>query len=105
MLGPPCKGVRHVDILRAKANRGIWGLAHVFDKKLYLTRDFVDADFAPKDLKPPKPAHELMNPSAPNNVRPVSPVAKRRRPLSMCKSSGCGIAGRRVEGGFCRELP
>ena len=36
-----------VDILWAKANRGIWGLAHVFENKLYLTRDLVDAEYVP----------------------------------------------------------
>ena len=54
-----------VDILWAKANRGIWGLAQVFDKKLYLTRDLAAADFVPKDLKLLKPALEPESPKQP----------------------------------------
>ena len=76
-----------------KGQQGIWGSALVFDKKLYLTRDLVFADFVPTDLKLPKPAPE---PEPPNNLLPMSPVAKRRRPVSVCKCSGCVIAGRRM---------
>ena len=28
----------------------IWGLAHVFNKHLYLTRNLIDGDFIPKKL-------------------------------------------------------
>ena len=45
------------------AARGIWGLGHVFEDKLYFTKDIVDDSFVPKNRKPkpipkcaPKPA-------------------------------------------------
>jgi hypothetical protein len=41
-------------VLFAHAGRGRWGLAHTFGKKLYLTRDLVDADFIPNNLPVPK---------------------------------------------------
>ena len=43
-------------IVWAKAGRGIWGLGHVFEGKLYFTKDIVDDSFVPRnpfqDLKP-----------------------------------------------------
>lgn len=39
-----------------KATRGVWGMAHVFEKKLYLTRDILPGDFKPKNFQPPAAA-------------------------------------------------
>ena len=36
-----------VDIIWAKAARGVWGLAHVFNNKLFFTRDIMDDDAVP----------------------------------------------------------
>ena len=39
-------------------SRGIWGLGHVFEGKLYFTKDIVDDSFVPRNRKPkpiPKP--------------------------------------------------
>ena len=47
-----------VQIVWAKAGRGIWGLGHVFEGKLYFTKDIVDDSFVPRNRKPkpiPKP--------------------------------------------------
>ena len=33
----------------------MWGMAHVFDGKLYFTGDHVQGNFIPKDLKLPHP--------------------------------------------------
>ena len=33
-----------VEIVWAKAARGVWGLGHVFEDKLYFTKDIVDVD-------------------------------------------------------------
>ena len=47
-----------VQIVWAKAGRGIWGLGHVFEGKLYFTKDMVDDSFVPRNRKPktiPKP--------------------------------------------------
>ena len=42
----------------AKAGRGIWGLGHVFEGKLYFTKDIVDDNFVPRNRKPaPKGKH------------------------------------------------
>ena len=45
-------------IVWAKAGRGIWGLGHVFEDKLYFTKHIVDDTFVPRNRKPkpiPKP--------------------------------------------------
>ena len=34
---------------------GLWRMAHVFDGKLYLTRDHMQGNFIPKNLKLPEP--------------------------------------------------
>ena len=39
----------------AKAARGVWGMARVFDGKLYFTRDHMQGNFIPKNLKLPEP--------------------------------------------------
>ena len=47
-----------VQIVWAKAGRGIRGLGHVFEGKLYFTKDIVDDNFVPRNGKPkpiPKP--------------------------------------------------
>jgi len=47
-----------VQIVWAKAGRGIWGLGHVFEGKLYFTKDIVDDSFVPWNKTPnpvPKP--------------------------------------------------
>ena len=48
-----------VQIVWAKAGCGIWGPGHVFEGKLYFTKDIVDDSFVPRNRKPkpiPKPA-------------------------------------------------
>ena len=44
-----------VDIIWAKAARGVWGLAHVFNNKLFFTRDIMDDDAVPKHFNVPEP--------------------------------------------------
>ena len=39
----------------AKAARDVWGMARVFDGKLYFTRDHMQGNFIPKNLKLPEP--------------------------------------------------
>ena len=49
-----------VDIIWAKAARGVWGLAHVFNNKLFFTRDIMDDDAVPMHAAPtpgPKGQH------------------------------------------------
>ena len=42
-------------VIWAKAARAVWGMAHVFDGKLYFTRDHMQGNFIPKNLKLPEP--------------------------------------------------
>ena len=52
--GPPV----NMSLVWAKAGRRIWGLGHVFEGKLYFTKDIVDDSFVPRNRKPkpiPKP--------------------------------------------------
>ena len=44
-----------VDIIWAKAARGVWGLAHVFNNKLFFTRDIMDDDAVPEHFNVPEP--------------------------------------------------
>ena len=47
-----------MQIVWAKVGRGIWGLGHVFEGKLYFTKDIVGDTFVPINRKPkpiPKP--------------------------------------------------
>ena len=46
---------KDVRIAYAPATRGVWGLAHVWDGKLYFTRDVMDDAFLPKGVAPPVP--------------------------------------------------
>ena len=52
-----------------KAGCGIWGLGHVFEGKLYFTKDIVDDSFVPRNRKPkpiPKPKTKPAPKPAPN---------------------------------------
>ena len=43
------------EVVWAKAARSMWGMAHVFDGKLYFTRNHMQGNFIPKNLKLPEP--------------------------------------------------
>ena len=43
------------EVIWATVARGVWGMAHVFDGKLYFTRDHMQGNFIPKNLKVPEP--------------------------------------------------
>ena len=38
---------------------GVWGMAHVFDGKVYFTRDHTQGNFIPRNLKLPDPNQPL----------------------------------------------
>ena len=46
-------------IVWAKAGRWIWGLRHVFEGKLYFTKDVVDDSFVARTTPPPFRSPEL----------------------------------------------
>mmetsp|Transcript_100689 Transcript_100689/g.170231 ORF Transcript_100689/g.170231 Transcript_100689/m.170231 type:complete len:85 (+) Transcript_100689:295-549(+) len=48
----------------AKATRNVWGWGHVFEGKLYFTKDIVDNSFVPKNRQP-KPALQPATKPAP----------------------------------------
>ena len=43
-----------MEVVWAKSAPGVWGLGHVFDGKLYFTRDIFEEKWIPKDLVSPK---------------------------------------------------
>ena len=43
-----------LEVVWAKSARGVWGLGHLFDGKLYCTRDVCEEKWIPKDLVSPK---------------------------------------------------
>ena len=52
-----------MQIVWAKVGRRIWGIGHVFEGKLYFTKDIVDDSFVPRNRKPkpiPKPEANLL---------------------------------------------
>ena len=44
----------HCDMIWAKAGRGVWGLCHVFENILHLTRDLMEDSAVPLNLSAPK---------------------------------------------------
>ena len=65
-----------MQIVWAKAGRGIWGLGHVFEGKLYFTKDIVDDSFVPR--------MRSLNPF--QNLKPSLPQSLPQR-ASMCNCS------------------
>ena len=45
---------RECDVVWAKSGRGVWGLCHVFEDTLYLTRDLMEDSAIPSNLSVPK---------------------------------------------------
>ena len=45
---------RECDVVWAKSGRGVWGLCHVFEDTLYLTRDLMEDSAVPSNLSVPK---------------------------------------------------
>ena len=76
-----------VEVVWAKAARGVWGQGHVFDGKLYLTRDICKHDQIPEQLRVPVKS----NPTKPASKRAGNRAAQltlsSNSPLSMSRSS------------------
>ena len=81
-----------VDIIWAKAARGVWGLAHVFNNKLFFTRDIMDDDAVPKHFNVPEPKPKPKPKPAPKPTAAPKPGPKGQHR----QNSGWGITGRRV---------
>jgi len=65
-----------VDIIWAKAARGVWGLAHVFNNKLFFTRDIMDDDAVPKHFNVPEPKPKPKPKPAPKPTAAPKPGPK-----------------------------
>ena len=67
-----------VEVVWAKSARGVWGLGHVFDGKLYFMRDICEEKWIPKDLVPPKKSVAAPKARAKAALQPrAKPAAKR----------------------------
>ena len=81
-----------VDIIWAKAARGVWGLTHVFNNKLFFTRDIMDDDAVPMHFNVPYP-----KPKPKPKPAPKASVAPKPGPKgSTDRNSGWCITGRRA---------
>ena len=56
-----------MQLVWAKASRGIWGLGHVFEDKLHFTKDIVNDSFVPK-IRKPKPISKCATKPAPKRA-------------------------------------
>ena len=65
-----------VDIIWAKAARGVWGLAHVFNNKLFFTRDIMDDDAVPMHFNVPEPKPKPKPKPAPKATAAPKPGPK-----------------------------
>ena len=66
------------EVVWAKSACGVWGLGHVFDEKVYFTRDMCEEKWIPKYLVPPKKS--VAAPKARAKAAPqqrAKPTAKR----------------------------
>ena len=82
-----------VDVIWAKAARGVWGLAHVFNNKMFFTRDIMDDDAVPKHFNVPEPKPKPKPKPAPKPTAAPKPGPKGG---STDRNSGWCIIGRRV---------
>ena len=73
-----------VEVVWAKSTRGVWGLGHVFDGKMYFTRDICEEKWIPKDLVPPKKS--VAAPKARAKAAPPKSKASRQMDWSGCAS-------------------
>ena len=75
-----------MQIVWAKAGHGIWGLGHVFEGKLYFTKNIVDDSFVPRNRKP-KP---ILKPEAKPAPKPA-PKGKHVQLFKMRPKVGKGF--------------
>ena len=72
-----------MEVVWAKSARRVWGFGHVFDGKLYLTRDVYEEKWIQKDLVPPKklgPAPKVEQSRPPNRLVSLPKQALNRLP-------------------------
>ena len=68
----------------------VWGLGHVFEGKLYFTKDIVDDSFAPTCTPPPRIVpHPLSFPGGGGGRHLVNPKSPRREVVR--SSAGAGV--------------
>ena len=88
-----------VDIIWAKAARGVWGLAHVFNNKLFFTRDIMDDDAVPMHFNVPDPKPKPKPKPAPKaSVAPKpGPKGQHRQEFRMVYHRQKGFTSQPVE--------
>ena len=88
-----------VDIIWAKAARGVWGLAHVFNNKLFFTRDIMDDDAVPMHFNVPDPKPKPKPKPAPKaSVAPKpGPKGQHRQEFRMVYHRKKGFTSQPVE--------
>ena len=100
-----------VDIISA---RGVWGLAHVFNNKLFFTRDIMDDDAVPKHFNVPEPKPKPKLKPAPKGMHVLArcagnfffrgtglPTAVRKNQPLVPRSNTAGSWTRGVPSGCC----
>ena len=87
------------DIIWAKAARGVWGLAHVFNNKLFFTRDIMDDDAVPKhfNVPEPKPKPKPKPAPKPNAAPKPGPKGQHRQEFRMVYHRKKGFTSKPVE--------
>ena len=88
-----------VDIIWAKAARGVWGLSHVFNNKLFFTRDIMDDDAVPMHFNVPEPKPKPKPKPAPKaTVAPKpGPKGQHRQEFRMVYHRKKGFTSQPVE--------
>ena len=97
--GKPNGRVQQEDIIWAKAARGVWGLAHVFNNKLFFTRDIMDDDAVPMHFNVPDPKPKPKPKPAPKaSVAPKpGPKGQHRQEFRMVYHRKKGFTSQPVE--------
>ena len=72
-----------VEVVWAQSARGVWGLGHVFDGKMYFTRDICEEKWIPKDLVPPKTLVFAPKARAKAAPQPIAKPAAKRTGLAV----------------------
>ena len=80
-----------VEVVWAKADRGIWGLGHIFNDKLYLTRDIMDGSEVPAHFEVPQPKPPAPAPAKPKPKAAPKPGGKHVQEFRMLYKRGKGF--------------
>ena len=77
-------------LFHSHAAHGVWGLGHVFEGKLYFTKDIVDDSFVPKGTKLKAVPEPAVKP-APKAAPKPAPKGKHVQLFKMKRKAGKGF--------------